>query len=387
MWFVYKSIFAERRYMSYSIKRRTSDDIIVKEFWRNNERFADLFNAVLFKGKCVIKAENLQEIDTDVSGTIRVQEYKETLKRARDVVKKYYNGVEFNILGLEMQEKVHLAMPLRTMVYDALGYIKEYNEFKSNNTKNSIKKKRKAYTDDKDEADNKTNTEYKSNNKAESYRTSEEFLSGLNYSDRFHPIITIVFYYGEQRWNGPMSLSDMMVDMPDEVKEMFNDYRINLVQIGNTADYDFNNDEVKALFDITNSIYNKDFNAISKKYSEKSLSVELIDMISEMTGTKELAKMVNKEKEDREDDVHMWSAMKEFRDSGVQEGRLEGRREGRLEGKREGIIEGQLKGQEEARLDSIKTIMRKLNQTVDEAMDTLDIEEKDRAKYRELINS
>ena len=109
--------------MSYSTKRRTSDDIIVKEFWRNNERFADLFNAVLFKGKCVIKAENLQEIDTDVSGTIRVQEYKETLKRARDVVKKYYNGVEFNILGLEMQEKVHLAMPLRTMVYDALGYM------------------------------------------------------------------------------------------------------------------------------------------------------------------------------------------------------------------------------------------------------------------------
>lgn len=196
-----------------------------------------------------------------------------------------------------------------------------------------------------------------------------------------------MFYYGEHRWNGPISLSDMMVDMPDEVKEMFNDYRINLVQIGDTADYDFNNDEVKALFDITNSIYNKDFNAISRNYSEKSLSVELIDMISEMTGTKELAKMVNKEKEDREDDVHMWSAMKEFRDSGVQEGRLEGRREGRLEGKREGIIEGQLKGQEEARLDSIKTIMRKLNQTVDEAMDTLDIEEKDRAKYRELINS
>lgn len=128
MWFVYKSIFAERRYMSYSTRKRTSDDIIVKEFWRNNERFADLFNAVLFKGKCVIKAENLQEIDTDVSGTIRVQEYKETLKRARDVVKKYYNGVEFNILGLEMQEKVHLAMPLRTMVYDALGYIKEYND-------------------------------------------------------------------------------------------------------------------------------------------------------------------------------------------------------------------------------------------------------------------
>lgn len=347
--------------MSYSTKRRTSDDIIVKEFWRNNERFADLFNAVLFKGKCVIKAENLQEIDTDVSGTIKVQEYKETLKRARDVVKKYYNGVEFNILGLEMQEKTHLAMPLRTMVYDALGYIKEYNDFKSNNTKNCIKRKNKAYVD------NKTNTEYNSDNKAENYRTSEEFLSGLNYSDKFHPIITIVFYYGEQRWNGPISLSDMMVDMPDEVRDMFNDYRINLVQIGDTADYDFNNDEVKALFDIMHSIYNKDFTNISRNYSKKSLFVELIDMISEMTGTKELAKLVNEGKENKEDDVQMWSAMKEFRDSGVQEGRRE--------------------GQEEAQLASIRTIMKKLNQTVDEAMDTLDIEEKDRERYRELIKS
>ena len=29
------------------------------------------FNAVLFKGKCVIKADELQEMDTDVSGTIK----------------------------------------------------------------------------------------------------------------------------------------------------------------------------------------------------------------------------------------------------------------------------------------------------------------------------
>lgn len=47
----------------------------------------------------------------------------------------------------------------------------------------------------------------------------EEFLSGLKYSDRFHPIITIVFYYGEKKWNGPTSLSDMMVDMPAEIKD------------------------------------------------------------------------------------------------------------------------------------------------------------------------
>ena len=154
--------------MAYNKNSRTYDDVIVKEFWRDNDRFADLFNAVLFKGKCVIKADELQEMDTDVSGTIKVKDYKETLKRARDVVKKYYNGIEFNILGLEMQEKVHLAMPLRTMVYDALGYIKEYNQIRQKNMESG----------------------YKGSDK-------EEFLSGLKYSDRFHPIITIVFYYGE----------------------------------------------------------------------------------------------------------------------------------------------------------------------------------------------
>ncbi len=333
--------------MNYSTKRKTSDDIIVKEFWRNNERFADLFNAVLFNGKCIIKADELMEIDTDVSGTIKIHEYKETLKRTRDVVKKYYNGVEFNILGLEMQEKIHLAMPLRTMVYDALGYIKEYNDFKNTNKTKNINNVEKHHT-----------------------KSSEEFLSGLNYSDRFHPIITIVFYYGEKRWDGPISLSDMMVNMSDEIKKMFNDYRINLVQISDAKDYNFNNDEVKALFDIMRSIYNNDFANISDNYSEKSLSAELIDMISEMTGTSELTKIINYDKKDKED-VHMWKAMKDFRDSGVQEGLLKGRCE----------------GQEQAQLNSIKTIMRKLNQTADEAMDTLDIEPKDREKYHKLIGS
>ena len=56
---------------------------------------------------------------------------KESIKP--DIVKKEYDGVEFNILGIEIQDKVHYAMPLRTMIYDGLGYLKEYNELKSKN--------------------------------------------------------------------------------------------------------------------------------------------------------------------------------------------------------------------------------------------------------------
>ena len=42
-------------------------DIIFKEFWRQNDRFASLFNTVVFEGEEVIKPEELSELDTDVS--------------------------------------------------------------------------------------------------------------------------------------------------------------------------------------------------------------------------------------------------------------------------------------------------------------------------------
>ena len=38
-------------------------DVVLKDFWRANDRFADLFNAVVFHGKQVLKPEELQELD------------------------------------------------------------------------------------------------------------------------------------------------------------------------------------------------------------------------------------------------------------------------------------------------------------------------------------
>ena len=55
-------------------------------------------------------------------------------------------------------------------------------------------------------------------------------------------------------------------------------------------------------------------------------------------------------------------------------------------GERRGMERGMARGEKQARLDSIRTLMRKLNQTAEEAMDTLDIEEKDREEYRKILN-
>lgn len=42
-------------------------DTILKNYWNDNEHFADLFNAVLFDGKQVIKATELTDLNTESS--------------------------------------------------------------------------------------------------------------------------------------------------------------------------------------------------------------------------------------------------------------------------------------------------------------------------------
>ena len=39
-------------------------------------------------------------------------------------------GVEFVVLGIENQQHIHYAMPLRHMIYDAMGYLKDTRNYK-----------------------------------------------------------------------------------------------------------------------------------------------------------------------------------------------------------------------------------------------------------------
>lgn len=73
------------------------------------------------------------------------------------------------------------------------------------------------------------------------------------------------------------------------------------------------------MFDIMHSIYEKNFEYIAKNYADNYLSIDFIEMIGKMTGTKELIKIVNNEGERKVVNVEMWSAMKGFLEGGKQE--------------------------------------------------------------------
>ena len=46
-------------------------------------------------------------------------------------------GVEFVVLGIENQQHIHYAMPLRHMIYDAMGYLKDTRNYKRSDVKSS----------------------------------------------------------------------------------------------------------------------------------------------------------------------------------------------------------------------------------------------------------
>ena len=268
-------------------------DVSLKTFWRDNEHFADLFNATVFNGKQVLKPDKLTEMDTDVSATIHSKSYNESITRNRDVVKKMSDGVEFNILGLEIQDKTHYAMPLRTMTYDALGYIKEYNDIKKHHKLNK-----------------------------DSFSSHEEFLSGINKSDRFHPIITLVLYYGESLWDGPTCLSDMMISMPDNIKAYFSDYKLNLVQILDSDKYTFYNEDVRDVFNIIRNIYNDDFDSIYREYESRNVDIDVMELICSITSVPKLMDLCIDNEQGGT--VNMCEAMKRFQAECESKGMKEG---------------------------------------------------------------
>ncbi len=279
--------------MNNSNRTTHQKDVSLKTFWRDNEHFADLFNATVFNGKQVLKPDKLTEMDTDVSATIHSKSYNESITRNRDVVKKMSDGVEFNILGLEIQDKTHYAMPLRTMTYDALGYIKEYNDIKKHHKLNK-----------------------------DSFSSHEEFLSGINKSDRFHPIITLVLYYGESLWDGPTCLSDMMISMPDNIKAYFSDYKLNLVQILDSDKYTFYNEDVRDVFNIIRNIYNDDFDSIYREYESRNVDIDVMELICIITSVPKLMDLCIDNEQGGT--VNMCEAMKRFQAECESKGMKEG---------------------------------------------------------------
>lgn len=305
-----------------------SPDIPLKEFFNDNEHFAELFNSYLFRGENIVIPEELQDMNPEVSSSIFGKEFQKTIKRARDVLKVSQTGEYYRILGIENQQAIHYAMPLRIMIYDALTYLQEMKKI------TAVRKK---------ESD---------------FANVEEFLSGCKKEDKLHPCYTIVIYFGEKKWDGPRDLAEMMdIKSDDPMKKYFSNYPMYLLCINELEKIPKETGEVSQLFTAIHGTYKTGGRDLPKVLSKVNLYIAYITALVTKT-TDEYAEILTEAMQNGEESINMCEAAEKAFRATREEGRAEGIAEGIAEGRAEGIAEGRAEGIAEGRAEGIELTLK-----------------------------
>lgn len=153
-------------------------DITEKILESYNDVFSDIVNVLLFNGKAVVSADELEDQAPRAyyksDGKIREME--------RDVAKRWKKGnIRVACIGMENQTQADPDMPLRIMGYDGAEY-------------------------------------------------RAQLLANHGALHRY-PVVTLVLYFGyKKHWDQPLSLKECL-EIPPEFDQFVNDYKINLFEI------------------------------------------------------------------------------------------------------------------------------------------------------------
>ncbi|MBQ6321353.1 MAG: Rpn family recombination-promoting nuclease/putative transposase [Lachnospiraceae bacterium] len=288
-------------------------DDLSRNYFRDPERFADVFNYSLYDGDQIIDPRCLQEMDVS---ELLVFPEGTSLKRTRDMLKSavIFDSGEcyYALLGLELQSHIDYTMPLRDMLQNTMGYVRQCEEIAARH---------------KQEKDLK----------------GDAFLCGFSKKDRLKPIISVVLYLGTKGWDGPLTLHDMLGRKDRRVLEKVPNYKINLVTPDTVEDFSKFHTSFGLVYEMFK--YAGDEKAMGKLLQTKcgvyaSISDEDIAMI------KTFLKMdFGRDKKEEQEVVELCKAW----DDHYESGRRKGMEEGREEGRKEGCEEGRKEGREECK--------------------------------------
>lgn len=283
-------------------------DRVLKKYFRDKKRFADLFNGALFAGEQVIRAEELEdksETYTD-EDTTDVMDYK-SLQRTRDIVMRMKSGETLKLLAVENQKHVDYAMPFRCMQYDAMEYHQQLKELRRRNIEKG------------------------------EFATDSEWLCKIRKTDRIAPTYTLCVYYGEDAWDGPRCLKDMMDfgDDADEISRFFADYPMNLLCINEKSDFSVFKTEVRQLFCAMRYRRNKKglLQLMESDEQYKHVDMETMEAMSIMLDVPQIWKnrtkyIINEESEDGNMCQAIRELMEDARNEGLEQGITQGIEQG-----------------------------------------------------------
>lgn len=256
-------------------------DVTEKILESYNDVFSDIVNVLLFKGKEIVAANDLEDqaprFYYKADGKIREIE--------RDVAKRWRKGnIRLACIGVENQTRADADMPLRVIGYDGAEYRAQML------------------------ADNPEGNRY--------------------------PVVTLVLYFGhEKHWDKPLTLKERL-EIPTELDEYVNDYKINLFEIAYLT-----REQVE--------MFTSDFRIVADYFVQKREKGDYVPDSREIRHVQETLQLLsvmtcdNRFEEAYNDDMEGGPRnMCDVLDRVEEKGRLEGRQEGRLEGRQEGELKG-----------------------------------------------
>ena len=247
-------------------------DILEKVLADYNDVFADIVNVLLFDGKQVVNPDDLETVKDrsqyKADGRVHEQE--------RDVAKRLKDGkATIALLGFEHQTAAERYMPIRQIGYDAQSY------------------------------------------RAQLLKRDSEHL---------HPVITMVLYFGTERWPFSQHLTDHLV-IPERFRAYVSDY------------------EMKNLFEISYltpeqvSLFKSDFRYVADYFVQKRMTHdyhpssdvvqhvdETLKLMSVLTGDRRFEEVVSDLPQGK--GVNMCEILDRVENRGIERGLAQGKLEG-----------------------------------------------------------
>ena len=295
-------------------------DVNVNLWLKDTKRFADLFNAILFQGKPVILPENLHLSPETTAVSLQDAQGKNVVKKQyRDIIMNWQDQAVLMLLSVESQTAIHYAAPLKVMLYDSLEYAEQVR----------VKWKERPPR-----------------------LSSAEFLSRFQKNDKLIPVITLIFYYGTEEWDGPLELHQMF-DLGTEkshaerMKKYLPNYHINLVDVRRLKNLESFQSDLQIIFGMLQCSQDKyalrTYVANHKDYFQK-LDLETYHAIGAFLNSRQLME-ISVEKNEMEE-LDMCKALEDIYNDGVQAGIQTGIQTGIEQGRQSGIAEGEAHGKE-----------------------------------------
>ena len=265
-------------------------DSISKTYMEDVATFADAFNFQMFGGEQVVRPEALRPLDTALVAlpygedgvNIPVQRFRDV---AKVVTAMTDDLAAYLLLAIENQSNVHNAMPVRTMLYDALQYAAQVAE---------------------------TAASYK---EAKKPQTGTEFLSGFRLTDKLLPVITLTLHFGSEKWDAPRDLHGML-SADERIMKFIPNYWIHLLSPAEIQNEDFSKFRTELGIALKYIKYSNDGKELLRAAKEdpafQNVSKLTVDLINDMTNSK-LVYPKGKEK------VDMCKAIQELIEEGKRE--------------------------------------------------------------------